>query len=141
MATRRSNITPCDAELPQVAREFVRAALDDRGLEDVLPQVDLLVSELATYAVVGGEFEHAWLETSLRGDELRVAVVDPVSLLSAVVAGLPLSHTLRAGGIGLLLVDNTAKRWGIAPAGDGTAVWMELDLVALRSPELQGTAS
>lgn len=141
MRTVRSSIASCDSRFPHTAREFVRSTLHDHGYEAVAPAVDLLVSELVTYAIVGGEFEHAYVEVTLSEDTLRVEVTDPASYLAAVVADLPLSHTLRAGGIGLLLVDQTARRWGIEAVGDGTALWFELDPTTVEgSPPLQRAA-
>jgi len=133
----RSSLQPCDTQFPHLARDFVRAALRRHGIDPEPPTIDLLVSELVTYAVVGGEFERASMEVGVEPDSVRVAVVDPSSLLAEVVSDLPLSHTLRSGGIGLLLVDQTARRWGIEPAGDGTSLWFEIDPAALRTAPLQ----
>ncbi|HLU43110.1 MAG TPA: ATP-binding protein [Microthrixaceae bacterium] len=140
MPVERSQIQPCDTRFPQAAREFVRAVLHrHRGVREVAPAVDLLVSELVTYAIVRGEFDHAYIEVAVDPDLLRVEVVDPASLFAEVVSDLPLSHTLRSGGIGLLLVDQTCRRWGIERSGDGTALWFELDPAQV-APELEETA-
>jgi hypothetical protein len=136
-ATERSSITRCDTLFPQVAREFVRSTLERHGHGGVAPTIDLLVSEVVTYALVGGEFEHAWVEVSIVGDLIRVEVTDPASYLAAVVSDLPLGQKLRAGGIGLFLVDQMANTWGIDEAGDGTVVWFELDQSSLPHPEIQ----
>lgn len=139
MPTERSIIQPCDTHFPQAAREFVRSTLHRQGIEDVTPTLDLLVSELVTYAIVGGEFDHAYVEVAVEPDSLRIGVVDPASFLAEVVSDLPLSHTLRSGGIGLLLVDQTCRRWGIERSGDGTSLWFELDPAQVASDELQET--
>jgi hypothetical protein len=139
VSTERSSIIPCDTRFPPVAREFVRRVLTERGLDGVARTADLLVSEVVTYALVGGQFEHAWVEVQVSPDTLRVEVTDPSSYLAAVVADLPLEHTLRAGGIGMLLVDQTARGWGIEPAGDGTTLWFELDLSTTAASLLEGT--
>jgi hypothetical protein len=138
-ATERSSIARCDAQFPQAAREFVHSTLETLGLDHVIETADLLVSEVVTYALVAGEFEHAWVEVSVVGDLLRIEVTDPTSYLAAVVSDLPLEHTLRAGGIGLLVVDQAARRWGVEPANDGTTVWFELDLTAIGVPHLEST--
>ena len=138
-ATERSSITRCDAQFPQVAREFVHSTLDALGLDHAIETADLLVSEIVTYALVAGEFEHAWVQVSAIGDLLRIEVTDPTSYLAAVVSDLPLGHTLRAGGIGLLVVDQAASRWGVEPTDDGSTVWFELDLSTVGSPTLEPT--
>ena len=138
-ATERSSIARCDAQFPQAAREFVHTTLEAFGLAHVVETADLLVSEIVTYALVAGEFEHAWVDVSVVGDLLRVEVTDPTSYLAAVVSDLPLEHTLRAGGIGLLVVDQAARGWGVEPANDGTTVWFELDLTALPGRPLEST--
>lgn len=132
----------CDSRFPHEARRFVHAVLERNGLVDAADAIDLLVSEVVTYAVVGGEFDHASLDLRLDDDSVRVEVTDPTSYLAAVVADMPLDHTLRAGGIGLLMVDQLARSWGVDPAGDGTMIWFEVDLASARRAQLDqaGTA-
>ena len=112
---RRSLDAPADA------RRFVRGALDRCGAGDVAEAVTLLVSELATNAVVhaGSDFTVA---VSARPDAVRVEVGDA----SPVAPARREPGTAAFGGRGLLLVDAIASAWGTEPLGDGKVVWAEL---------------
>lgn len=125
--TERSDIQACDTGFPPFARHFVRDVLDAHGFDVAAPSVDLAVSELVTYALVAAEFDRAWIAVTFTDDAVRISVVDPASLFAAVVEDLPLSHTLRSGGIGLLVVDSTAQCWGVDALDDGSEIWLELD--------------
>lgn len=137
MTTRRLNLRRCDTHFPHRAREFVRAALTAEGLEEIAETIDLLVSELVTYALVGGEFDQAAVDVTIVGDLVRVEVTDPSSYLAAVMDDLPLEHTLRSGGIGLFMVDQVARRWGVDAAGEGSMVWFEVDVESARRTQLE----
>lgn len=115
------------------ARELVRKRLAEYGLQDLVDIAELLVSELATNAVVhaGGRYR---LTLSLGTGTLRCEVADERPLL-------PLPPHRQAGsddhldvdpdsenGRGLLLVDALAHRWGSRLVDDGKEVWFELEL-------------
>ena len=112
------------------ARGTVKAALARWELETLVPDAQLLVSELVTNALV-----HAGTETSL-----SLAVADGVLEVGVTdrAPGVPLarragegSGTLgqdwRAeGGRGLRLVDLVADDWGLAVLAEGKQVWFRL---------------
>ncbi|MER7639703.1 ATP-binding protein [Streptomyces sp. NPDC126522] len=115
------------------ARELVRKRLAEYGLQDLVDIAELLVSELATNAVVhaGGRYR---LTLSLGTGTLRCEVADERPLL-------PLPPHRQTGsddhldvdpdsenGRGLLLVDALAHRWGSRLVDDGKEVWFELEL-------------
>jgi anti-sigma regulatory factor (Ser/Thr protein kinase) len=129
VTTKRLSATPCDSEFPMVARRFVHSALDDEGLGKATPAADLLVSEVGTFAVLGGQFEEASVEVDIDDDRIRIDITDPGSYYAEVVHDMPLDHTVRSGGIGLFLVDRIADRWGIESdgRGEGSTLWFELD--------------
>ena len=112
--------TPSSA---RAARTFVRDTLRGWGLQGVGDVSALLVSELATNAIV-----HARTEIVLRVARLssgvRVAVAD-ASPLAPVLR--PFEHSTM-GGRGLALVESFATRWGIevAPDSGGKTVWFEV---------------
>jgi len=107
------------------ARAFVRQTLDAWGLSTLVETTSLLVSELATNAVLHARTSYDVVVERDR-DSLRVAVLD----------GSPAGphrrhHGLRAAtGRGLGLVETLAGAWGAAAPEDlGTrakGVWFEL---------------
>jgi anti-sigma regulatory factor (Ser/Thr protein kinase) len=113
---------PPTAEAVRDARRYTRAALDGRATETVVQHVELVVSELATNAVVhgGSPFELA-VEVDGR---VRVEVLDHSPDLPAKRA---MSATATSGR-GLHIVEALCDRWGVELAGGGKRVWCEKDL-------------
>jgi serine/threonine-protein kinase RsbW len=126
-----------DAELdlmvdaaPTAAREARRAMARHSFVgADQEPTLLLLVSELVSNSV-----RHA----GLREDErirLRARRANACAYVEVCDAGrsgrIPAKrddglHGLEPGGLGLVLVDEMADRWGVARNGDHTCVWFEL---------------
>ncbi|MEV6173268.1 ATP-binding protein [Streptomyces sp. NPDC051954] len=105
------------------ARREVRRQLEIWGLgerDDVADTAELLVSELATNAVLHSESRFRLTLTAAHG-VLRCEVTD---------AGRGRPRVLDAGtsesGRGMFLVDALARRWGCHQDGQGTTVWFEL---------------
>lgn len=104
------------------ARDYVRAVLGRWGLAPLAPLAILLVSELATNAVV-----HAGT-----GFEVRVYRSGPDGILVELSDGSPLLPVRSeppqwaTGGRGLLIVDTLAARAGIDARTPGKVVWFEL---------------
>lgn len=104
------------------ARRFVDEVLARWRCDALLDDVQLLVSELVTNAVVhaGSDVEVA---VRLLSDVVRIEVVDraPVSMLR------PASPEEDAeSGRGLMLVETLASAWGVEPIDGGKAVWFEV---------------
>jgi anti-sigma regulatory factor (Ser/Thr protein kinase) len=120
------------------ARSFVRAALRSLELEELVDTAVLLVSELATNAVLHARTAYR-VEVDRVGDAVRISVLDgsPVQVHRRV-------HGLEAAtGRGLGLVEAMALRWG--PTGtDGLGeqakgIWFELPTdPALLRPVVEG---
>jgi len=95
---------------------------------DIVGRGELLISEAVTNSVRHGS-PHS-------EDSIEVCVdVDPgcvrveVSDRSVLGTHLHAPESTRAdGGLGLLLIDRLADRWGVMPRPEGKAVWFELDL-------------
>lgn len=103
------------------ARRFVGATLEHWGLDDLVPDALLLVSEMATNAVL-----HA-------GSPFRVFVHRSPGVLHLSVRdaqrgwfeqGTP--SAVEVNGRGVSIVEALADRWGCDAVSDGKVVWAEL---------------
>ncbi|MGH8986338.1 MAG: ATP-binding protein [Acidimicrobiia bacterium] len=127
--------SPAELSLPnhpgsvREARAFTRNVLESAAIPlDALEQATLMVSELVTNAVV-----HASSGVCLRvqaGPVTRIEVEDEGGPIPA-PAPAPSTpiHDPRSGGLGLVIVDALATRWGTDDADRGKIVWFELDRV------------
>jgi anti-sigma regulatory factor (Ser/Thr protein kinase) len=114
---------PADASAVPAARRFASQALIHQGAHgDLLDRTQLLVTELATNAVVHA---HSPIRLSvIPGQEcVRVEVRDddPTPL-----AAPHKPEPDAEGGRGLWLVSALARRWGINGNERGKTVWFEL---------------
>jgi anti-sigma regulatory factor (Ser/Thr protein kinase) len=108
------------------ARALV-ARLQKKGLDGVLDDVTLLVSELVTNSYRYGGLQRGdtiSLTVSQEGRTVRVEVADP-GLGGTIPA---VRRPTAEGGWGLEIVRRTADRWGARKDGHGTVVWFELDI-------------
>jgi anti-sigma regulatory factor (Ser/Thr protein kinase) len=126
------------------ARELVRKRLAEYGLQDLVDVAELLVSELATNAVVhaGGRYR---LTLSLSVGILRCEVADERRHLPRPPHRQAESDENpdfdSENGRGLFLVDALAHRWGSRLVDEGKEVWFELELDAPDSAGDAGEAS
>lgn len=103
-------------------RRFAVRACRATGRTELCDTVALLVSEVATNALVHGTGE-VQVRVSARGQVLRVEVADDSPRMPEPrSAGL-----LEEGGRGLALVESLARDWGVHRQGAGKVVWFELD--------------
>ena len=117
---------PPDHAASARARRFVSDTMRTWGHDDVIPDVELLVSELVTNAVLHAR--SASVVTIVRsGTTLRVSVSDTSPTRPRLRNYGPDAVT----GRGLLLVDRIAKRWGVDLLPGGKSVWFEVDLSAV----------
>ncbi|MFJ9242234.1 ATP-binding protein [Streptomyces sp. NPDC101776] len=125
------------------ARELVRKRLAEYGLQDLVDIAELLVSELATNAVVhaGGRYR---LTLSLGVGTLRCEVADERRHLPRPPHRQTESDAHHdvdpdsENGRGLFLVDALAHRWGSRLVDEGKEVWFELEI---RAPDCTGDAA
>jgi len=102
-------------------RRFAVAACRESGLVGLCDTVALLVSEVATNALVHGNGD-VQVRVVAEQSVLRVEVSDESPRLPVPrAAGL-----LEEGGRGLALVETLASDWGVRPEGLGKVVWFEL---------------
>ena len=112
-------------DAPSNARKFVRDSLCAWGLESMVDEVQVVVSELVANAVVHAGFEPVIMRLQVEGPRLRVEVSDGNG------RALPqLEPPKTTGARGLHLVDAYTSAWGFEPAGDRKTVWCEIPLVS-----------
>ena len=125
---------PSSVSSPQLARAFLRSALETWKLDGFGDVTELLVTELVTNVVthVG---EPMMLRVRRHALTMRVELDDPSSEIPVVRhPGSGDEH-----GRGVLLVDELANTWGIdTREGDGKTVWFELD-VSTATAEVHGS--
>jgi anti-sigma regulatory factor (Ser/Thr protein kinase) len=125
---------PAAPQSAGIARRFAAARLAEWGLADLSDDVDLIISELITNALL-----HA--RTQLRSDPEAVVRLDleydrdGEALVCRVADGSPLPPTpeqaadTAESGRGLLLVEALSSAWGWNPVpGGGKVVWARFEL-------------
>jgi anti-sigma regulatory factor (Ser/Thr protein kinase) len=114
-------VFPAVPESVAAARRFTRAALGRHDIDsDIVSTAMLLVSELATNAIVHGS-STIRLRVGV-GDDIRVEVRDGSE--DAPVIGV--GDDLRESGRGLAIVTTLADSWDWAPRPPGKVVWFAL---------------
>jgi anti-sigma regulatory factor (Ser/Thr protein kinase) len=112
---------PPDATGPGKARRFTTAQLASWGRDDIIDDAALVVSELATNAVVRSD-EPVLLHLVLVDSVLRIEVGDTARGDPDVAEQSP----DRIGGRGLAIVMALSAAWGVGPSPQGKVVWAAL---------------
>jgi anti-sigma regulatory factor (Ser/Thr protein kinase) len=123
-AYRAATDFPRREDAPGLARGFVEDALAAAGRKGDCPEALLLVSELVTNAVVHARSGAIRLEVQVDDGTLRCVVVDDDPDRQPTVRA---DAAKGVGGLGLVIVDAVATRWGCDIDGDTKSVWFELD--------------
>jgi anti-sigma regulatory factor (Ser/Thr protein kinase) len=112
------------------ARRIVRALLPDWGLGRLVEDVDLVVSELVTNALL-----HSGEDTAVTEDPIRFELeLSEGRLTACVIDSSPLpprpeeAADTAESGRGLVLVEALAADWDWEDRPDGKAVWAVFDL-------------
>ncbi|MEP7202951.1 MAG: MEDS domain-containing protein [Ilumatobacteraceae bacterium] len=122
VATSEAERTFCgEATVLSATRQFVASTLRSWGLQQYMEDASIVVSELATNAVIHA---HSAFTVGLSSDGtvLRVSVHDASPVLPVVRQPEPTT----VSGRGLVLVASIASRWGIELVDDGKLIWAEL---------------
>lgn len=102
-------------------RAYARSVCEQAGLGQHAETLALLVSEVATNALVHGSGD-VRVSVQAQGGRLRVEVGD-----DGKARPKPRTADLDAeGGRGLALVEALASSWGVDPRPPGKVVWFEL---------------
>jgi anti-sigma regulatory factor (Ser/Thr protein kinase) len=119
--TVRSGVFVAVRGAAHAARRFVDEALTSWGDHDLVEDGTLIVSELATNAIIhGGSPFRVSIERT--ADVVRIAVEDAGP-------GLPVSTPAAEGalnGRGITIVEELARRWGCDGLDEGKVLWVEL---------------
>lgn len=112
------------------ARAFVTGLLGEASVVVAADAVILVVSELATNAVVHAATPFT-VSLSRRGASLRLEVRDR----SARQVHSPPQSPTSIGGRGLQVVEACSTTWGVRDETDGKSVWATFDLPRLSSDD------
>ena len=110
-------------DAPSAAREFVADRLAAAGVEHLVPDATLLVSELVTNAVVHAESSEIRVDLTTADACVRCSVMDGDP--GHVPVWQPFDTGI-VGGLGLRIVDATADTWGVEVHDTTKSVWFEL---------------
>jgi anti-sigma regulatory factor (Ser/Thr protein kinase) len=128
MRTERSLVLAASLGAIREGRLFARQVTLDWGLNDLIDDVQLGVSELITNAVVHAGTE---VELTLRlGEELTIEVFDADPELRHPSSPAPAGpgEALATSGRGLHIVAAVSDDWGVKSVPAGKIVWFTLQL-------------
>ena len=122
-AAETAVVLPPDGASPARARGLLRTALRAAGLDHLVDDALLLVTELVTNAVIHAGTSIELLIDTVEGG-LRAEVLDYSPGSSPVVRDAP--EAAREGGRGMFLLDALAQEWGTTHSSTGKSVWFRL---------------
>lgn len=102
---------------------MVQAELQSCGHGDVVPDAQLLASEVVTNAVIHTHCPECTVVIEVDDDRVRISVTDCEPDHPPVL----LPHDPgRCGGLGMHIVNDVARAWGCDVTGPTKTVWFEL---------------
>ncbi|MFD0308388.1 ATP-binding protein [Streptomyces sp. NPDC127119] len=115
-----------------LARRRAHRLLTDWGHSELAADAALLVSELASNAVLHGSLRERLfrVELTLTEQVVRISVSDPKGELRPNLREATADDMF---GRGLLIVGQVADRWGVHTLTVGKSVWCELDVAGAES--------
>ncbi|WP_411075200.1 ATP-binding protein [Streptomyces sp. cmx-4-7] len=120
-----SQTLPREPQSAVAARRLVRAALTVWGLESLIDDATLVVTELVSNAVDHGRLPSIRVLVSRpSANRVRVGVVDRSKTVPVLRTD---SNGDQLRGRGLVLVDALTEQWGIELYRWGKQVWAELE--------------
>jgi anti-sigma regulatory factor (Ser/Thr protein kinase) len=118
---------PAEVESVPRARHFVCSLLIDHRFSNLVEDVALVVSELATNAV-----RHANTPFTVALEQVGRSVLLTVSDGSPALPVRRAKDLFGAGGRGLTIVDLVSRDWGVTRRpGEGKSVWVSFALRAM----------
>ena len=116
------------ADAPGEARRLIRSRLGPHLSGEEAFELELLVTELVTNAVLHGgmgEGRQVGLRMRIDGELLRLEVRDSGPGFRAAERPHPRDFEHGGGGVGLVLLDRFAREWGVDRSG-GARVWADI---------------
>ena len=117
---------PCEPESVAAARHFATSTLIAWDLADLVPDGQIVVSELAANSVTHAR-SPLHLSLQERGHTVRVIVADESSAAPMMRA----ADVHSTGGRGLHLVEASSTAWGHRAIGGAKRVWVDLQVAAV----------
>ena len=114
---------PSSARSPQMARAFLRSALQTWALDGFGDVTELLVTELVANVVT-----HVDAPMTVRAHRTESAVRVEIEDPREEVPVLRHPDAAEEHGRGVLLVDQLSNAWGVDVHPGGKTVWFELDV-------------
>jgi anti-sigma regulatory factor (Ser/Thr protein kinase) len=114
-----------DIAAPRLARRFVADTLRAWEFDELLDDALLVVSELATNAILHGRADFT-VRVHQAGQRVRIGVYDTADSAPVQIE----APALAVNGRGLALVASVSDQWGCDRARDGKTVWADLPAVA-----------
>lgn len=111
------------------ARAFVAGHLLDHKLADLVDDIELVVSELVTNALVHASSPYM-VTLGASKETVRVEMLDGSHALPTLGA----ARSSDTSGRGMAIVEALSREWGVSDRGaDGKSVWAEFDIGAALS--------
>jgi hypothetical protein len=126
---------PPDRVAAAKARHFVGETMRGWDCDGMIPDAELLVSELVTNAVLHAR-SASRVTIERQGTTLRISVFDTSPTRPRLRNYGPEAVT----GRGLLLVDRISQRWGVDQLPTGKSVWFEIDASPVPEHEIESNA-
>ncbi|WP_329166255.1 SpoIIE family protein phosphatase [Streptomyces sp. NBC_01717] len=126
LPSKRMEIQRRDLQGVRASRKFVRESLKGWGLDTLSDDLELIVSELTTNALIHADSD-VELRLRLRADRIQMEVCD-----SETAPPIPTFYATKEeeseaeGGRGLYIVDALTSAFGSSPSGRGKIVWLEM---------------
>jgi anti-sigma regulatory factor (Ser/Thr protein kinase) len=117
---------PKGSRAPGAARMVIAHCLTGLVSDRILPDAELLVSEVVTNCIRHGELgdgDTVVVRVYLAAETVRLEIENPGT--AGVVAASRPDRGFRRDGFGLELVDRVAASWGVRRT-TGTSVWFEM---------------
>jgi anti-sigma regulatory factor (Ser/Thr protein kinase) len=126
---------PPDRVAAATARHFVGETMRGWDCDEMIPDAELLVSELVTNAVLHAR-SASRVTIERLGTTLRISVFDTSPTRPRLRNYGPEAVT----GRGLLLVDRISQRGGVDQLPTGKSVWFEIDASPVPEHEIESNA-
>jgi anti-sigma regulatory factor (Ser/Thr protein kinase) len=125
----RMAIQRYDLQAVAAVRHRLRDLLGRWNAESILDELELVLSEIVTNALIHGQSDvDVRMRRHVGGIRVEVQDSSPQPPVPTVIVADDVMNAEAESGRGLLIVDALAKAWGSSPAGRGKTTWIEMAL-------------